>query len=257
MVVGQRVRYHPSGYGGNQYAGGWAVNGGGADWWEQVLPIRNNGINYVLANGYLDWTQSLGSGDGQHALITNLNTRWLLDNVFAWFFGGGAYTGARHVYGWAPSQGYSGGHADMPIYPHAGGRGVVGIGSDAPGTNTDNPGSGALIFGHELTHDYDVLHTNTADACGSNDNNSTFPYSSSSIQEFGFNPITGKVYNPANTHDLMSYCPSGGSKQGWVSPFTWSRMFNNIASSCPERVERDEHWRDHADAEQRIPGRST
>jgi hypothetical protein len=228
-IVGQRLRYHPSGYGGTQYAGGWAVNGGAADWFEQVLPIRNNGINYVVKSGYLDWTTSLGSGDGQHALISNLNTTWILENVFAWLFGGGAYTGARHVYGWAPSQGYGGGHADMPIYPHAGGLGVVGIGSDAPGVNTDNPGSGALIFGHELTHDYDILHTNTADACGSNDGNSDFPYGSSSIQEFGFNPITGKVYNPATTHDLMSYCPSGGSKQGWIAPFTWNKMFNDLA----------------------------
>jgi hypothetical protein len=228
-IVGQRLRYHPSGYGGTQYAGGWAVNGGAADWWEQVLPIRNNGINYFVKSGYLDWTTSLGTGDGQHALISNLNTKWILENVFAWLFGGGAYTGARHVYGWAPSQGYGGGHADMPIYPHAGGLGVVGIGSDAPGINTDNPGSGALIFGHELTHDYDILHTDTADACGSNDSNSDFPYGSSSIQEFGFNPITGKVYNPSNTHDLMSYCPSGGSKQGWISPFTWNKMFADLA----------------------------
>ncbi|HZY46052.1 MAG TPA: hypothetical protein VFF70_15040, partial [Anaerolineae bacterium] len=112
--------------------------------------------------------------------------------------------------------------------PHAGGYGVVGIGSDAPGVSVDNPGSGALIFGHELTHDYNVYHTNTADACGSNDNNSDFPYPNSSIQEFGFNPDTGKVYNPSLTHDLMSYCPSGGSKQGWISPFTWNKMYGKV-----------------------------
>ena len=227
-IVGQRLRYHPSGYSGTQYAGGWAVNGGAADWFEQVLPVRNNGINYSIKSGYKDWTTSLGSGDGQHALIQSLNSQWLLENLFSWWFSG-AFTGARHVYGWAPSQGYSGGHADMPVYPHAGGYGVVGIGSDAPGTNTDNPGSGALIFGHELVHDYNVLHTDTSDACGSNDDNSDFPYLSSSIQEVGYNPITGKIYDPALTHDLMSYCPSGGSKLGWIAPFTWTKMFNNFA----------------------------
>ena len=103
----------------------------------------------------------------------------------------------------------------MPIYPHAGGLGTVGIGTDrtSDGSNTtDSPGGGALIFGHELVHDYDVLHTNTADACGSSDSGSDFPYSSSSIQEYGFNPITGQIYDPATTHDLMSYCPAGGSK---------------------------------------------
>jgi hypothetical protein len=227
-IVGERLRYHPAGYSGPQYAGGWAVNGGGSDWLNQILPIRNNAINYVVASGYLDWTTSLGSGDGQHSLISALDWMWIKQNAFAWWFGTGVFTGARHVYGWAPAAGYSGGHADMPVYPHAGGFGVVGIGSDAPGTNTDNPASGALIFGHELVHDYNIYHTNTADACGSNDGNSNFPYSNSSIQEVGFNPMTGKIYNPSLTHDLMSYCPSGGSRQGWIAPFTWNTMFNKL-----------------------------
>ena len=90
------------------------------------------------------------------------------------------------------------------------------------------PAVGALIFGHELTHDYNIYHTNTSDACGSNDSNSNFPYSNSSIQAFGFNPITGKIYDPSLTHDLMSYCPSGGSKQGWIAPFTWSTMYSRF-----------------------------
>jgi hypothetical protein len=229
-IVGQRLRYHPPSYSGEQYAGGWAVNGGGADWLNQILPIRNNGINYFVKSGYLDWTGTLATGDGQHNLISALNGQWILENAFSFWFSG-AFTGANHVYGWAPGAGYSGGHADMPVYPHAGGLGVVGIGSDNPGTNTDAPGSGALIFGHELVHDYNIYHTNTADACGSNDPNSDFPYPNSSIQEVGFNPITGKVYNPSLTHDLMSYCPSGGSKQGWIAPFTWNKMFNDLGLS--------------------------
>jgi hypothetical protein len=230
-IVGQRLRYHPSGYGGSQYAGGWAVNGGAALWFNQLLPIRSGGISYAVASGYLNWTTSLGGGAGQHSLISALNTRWIQQNVFSWLFGTGAYTGARHVYGWAPNDGYSGGHADMPVYPHAGGLGIVGIGTDRPGTSTDNPGGGALIFGHELVHDYDVKHTDTADACGSSDDTSVFPYGSSSIQEFGFNPVTAKVYNPASTHDLMSYCPAGGSKEGWISPYTWTYMFNDLKTS--------------------------
>jgi hypothetical protein len=229
-VVGDRLNYHPGAT--STYAGGWAVNGGAAQWWNQLLPLRNNAITYYLRSGYLSWTTSLGSGDGQHALISALNWKWIQENAFTWLFGTGAFTGARHVYGWAPSSGYSGGHADMPVYPHAGGLGVVGIGTDAPGTNTDNPGSGALIFGHELTHDYNIFHTDTADACGSNDSNSNYPYASSSIQAFGFNTLTGKIYDPATTHDLMSYCPSGGSKQGWISPFTWNTMYGNLTTAA-------------------------
>ncbi len=228
-IVGQRLRYHPSGYTGDQYAGGWAVNGGAASFFEQLLPIRTNGINYSVKSGYLDWTQSLSSGSGQHALIQYLNTQWILENALAWLFGSGAFTGADHVYGWAPNDGYSGGHADMPVYPHAGGLGVVGIGTDRPGTSTDDPGGGALIFAHELLHDYNLKHTDTgADDCGSNDSSSNFPYSTSSIQEYGFNPITAKIYNPSNTHDAMSYCPASGSKEGWISPYTWSYMSGKL-----------------------------
>lgn len=234
-VIGQRLRYYPSGYAGTQYAGGWAVNGGAADWFEQLLPIQNNAINYVVNSGYKNWTQTM-STDGQHNLITSLNVQWLLQNVFAWLFGSGAYTNARQVYGWVPAGSSLGGHADMPVYPHAGGLGVVAIGNDTPGVSTDNPGSGALIFGHELVHDYNVKHTNTADACGSSDSSTNWPYSNSSIQEYGFNPFTAKVYDPANTQDIMSYCPAGGSTQGWISPFTWQTMFNKFSPSLTAQM---------------------
>lgn len=157
---------------------------------------------------------------------------WILENALSWLFGTGAFTGADHVYGWVDDDGYPCGHADMPVYPHAGGLGVVGIGTDAPGTSTDAPGAGGYIFVHELLHDYDLKHTNTADACGSNDGSSAFPYTSSSIQEFGFNPITGKIYDPASTHDALSYCPSGGSREGWISPYTWNYMSNRLDAAA-------------------------
>ena len=75
------------------------------------------------------------------------------------------------------------------------------------------------------------------DSCGSSDSDSNFPYGSSSIQEYGFNPITGKIYNPATTHDLMSYCPAFGSKEGWIAPFTWMQMFNRLSPSVVAAAE--------------------
>lgn len=239
-IVGQRTRYHPAGHTGGQYAQGWAVNGGAADYFEQLLPIRNNGINYSVKSGYLSWTKNLSSGDNQHDLIKTLNAQWLMQNAFSWLFGTGDFTGADHVYGWVDNDGYSGGHADMPVYPHAGGLGVVGIGTDRPGTDTDNPGGGALIFVHELLHDYDLKHTDTGgDDCGSNDSSSAFPYGTSGIQEFGFNPITGKIYNPNNTHDVMSYCPAGGSREGWISPYTWNYMSGRLDAAAVQAAGQD------------------
>lgn len=237
-IISQPLDYHPPAYGGTRIAQGWAVNGGAATWFNQLLPIRNGGINHSIASGNLDWTTSLGSGAGQHALIQRLNGNYALLVIFGILFGQPQII-PDHIYGWAPNSGYSGGHADMPVYPHAGGLGVVGIGTDRVGASpsTDNPGGGTLIFGHELVHDYDEKHTNTADSCGSSDGSTAFPYGSSSIQEFGFNPATQKVYNPATTHDLMSYCPAGGSKEGWISPYTWTQMFNKLATTSAEAAE--------------------
>ena len=262
-IVGQRIRYYaqydprtptpaaPTPTVTPQLAGGWAVNGGAALWYNRMLPLRLNGIDYSVASGFRNFLFILSGnsgnapcgsttvgrckdGEAQHLLIQALNTQWLLQNALNFFgLNTGAYTGADQVYGWV--RGYGGGHADMPRYPHAGGLGVVGIGTDStPDNPTLNaPGRGAYIFGHELIHNYDVMHTDTgADDCGSNDSNSNFPYADSSIQEFGFDPVTSKVYDPANTHDVMSYCPSGGSKEGWLSPFTWQALFNRFAPAA-------------------------
>lgn len=238
-IVGSRLRWDPSGADGPWTAGdgagagtsGWTVDAGSSLWLNQLLPVSDGGIGYSVASGYRNWTGSFSSSD-QHALIEQLNGEYSLALIFTLLFGGDLDNLADHSYGWIPNNRGSFGHADMPVYPHAGGLGVVAIGTDDPGNSTDNPGPGALIFGHEIVHDYDVYHTNTGgDDCGSDDSSSDFPYATSSIQEFGFNPITSKVYNPSTTHDLMSYCPSGGSKEGWIAPFTWNKMFNSLDGS--------------------------
>jgi hypothetical protein len=234
-IVGQRLRWDPSGPDGPWTAGngsgsgtsGWTVNSGAALWFNQLLPLRNGGVNYSVASGTRNWTGSLDNNN-QHDLIKQMNGEYALALIFNLLFGGNPNNLPDHIYGWIPHNRGSFGHADMPVYPHAGGLGVVGIGTSDPGTSTDNPGPGVLIFGHELVHNYDVKHTNTADGCGSGDSSTDFPYGSSSIQEYGFNPLTQKVYRPENTHDLMSYCPAGGSREGWISPFTWNRMFNKL-----------------------------
>ncbi len=235
-ILGRPLDYQPSGYTGTNLAQGWAVNGGAATWFNQLMPIRDNGVDYSLA-GAKEWTTTLRNNrDGQHELIQALNGEYAILVLFNALFGNISNI-PDHIYGWVPNDGWTGGHADMPVYPHAGGLGVVGIGTDRPGASTDSPGRGALIFGHELIHDYDVFHTNTADGCGSTDSNSDFPYGSASIQEYGFNPATRKVYDPAETHDVMSYCPAGGSKEGWIAPFTWQKMFNSLATSAATAAE--------------------
>ena len=123
-VAGERLYYHPTGYTGTQYAGGWAVNGGAAQWWNQVMPVSDNGINYFVRSGYLDWTTNLSSGDAQHSLISTLNLMWIKENALSWWFGTGPFTGVRHVYGWAPGPGLqrrARRHAHLPARRRPGG----------------------------------------------------------------------------------------------------------------------------------------
>ncbi len=229
-VVGQRVRYHPPGYTGEEYADGWAVDGGAARYLERILPVPNGSIVYTLRSGYLDWTSSLATSTGQHQLIQRLNDMWLLDQVIGRAFVG-AFPDADHVYGWVPGEGLASSHPDMPTYPHAGGWGVVAIGPDTPGSTVDVPGKGAYSFAKALLHNHDLKNPNTVDACGAADASSDWPYSSASIGEFGFNPDTGVIYDPGDTHDVLSNCPAGGSKRGWVSPHTWERMSNVLGAN--------------------------
>jgi V8-like Glu-specific endopeptidase len=220
-------------------------------WLNKVWPVPDKpaGIDYAVLSA-MRWdatnanqgSLNTAGSAGAHPLIQNMNGQWVLASIFTLLFTGDVVN--DHFYGWTPNARSSGGHADMPIYPHAGGLGIVAWGDDSQSTGGFNPDRGTGIFGHELTHDHDVMHTNTgADDCGSDDSNSDFPYATSSIQEVGFDPIAGTVKDPANTHDLMSYCPSGGTTNGWISPFTWNKMWGEYAAGAAARAARQSYAR--------------
>lgn len=218
-IVGQRVRAQ-----GDTAALNWATQGGAARFLERILPVPDGGIRYVLRSGVLDWSGALDT-NGQHGLIRLLNTQWIMDQIFR-----GPYNNADHVYGWLPGPGVFG-HADMPAYPHAGGLGIVGIGTPIGGISVDFPGAGARTFVHEILHTYNLFHTNTPDGCDSTDPNTNWPYADSTIQEVGFNPDTGRVYRPDEYADPLSYC-----RWRWVSPYTWSYMFQQLAPPTARTV---------------------
>ena len=196
------------------------------------VPDKPTGIDYqVLSstvwNKNTDGDLGASDGSGQHALIQSMNSAWAISSIFTLLFTGEPVN--DFYYGWVSASRWNAGHADMPIYPHAGGLGVVGIGSDSSSGSFQDRGTD--IFAHELIHDFDVFHTNTADGCNSDDDGSDFPYLSSSIQDVGMDPVSGRIYNPANAHDLMSYCPAGGSTEGWISPFTWDKIWDEFTPS--------------------------
>ena len=233
-IIGAPVDYRPNGNEAALVPNNVVVTSRAIQWLNKIWPVpdKPTGMDYSLAGSFV-WTNANGNlndgtGNGQHALIQNLNAAWVIATLVSAFVGGDVPI-SDFYYGWTGVTRYSGGHADMPIYPHAGGLGVVGIGDDS--TANTWPDRGTAIFGHELTHNMDVMHTDTADGCGSTDDGADFPYAGSSIQEVGFDPITGRVYDPSNTHDVMSYCPAGGSTEGWIAPFTWEKIWDDFAVS--------------------------
>lgn len=220
-VVGWRMRYHPPGFNGNQYAGGWAVDTGGAQWLNLVWPVKEGGINYRLHSGYLDWTTNIGSGD-EGQVVNYVKTLALLDRFFPWIEP--ELSGADRVHVWTPRDHFVRGLSDPPGW--GGGLGVASVGDDSPnGNNTmDNPGFGPQNFVHEVSHNSGMRHVGAVDPCGSYDPGTDWPYSNQLIQEFGYDPDTGKIYNPSSSSDFMSYC-YGPNTNAWISPFHWDQQF--------------------------------
>ncbi|HET8944066.1 MAG TPA: hypothetical protein VFO59_04730, partial [Dehalococcoidia bacterium] len=222
-VMGWRMRYHPAGFTGNQYAGGWAVNSGGADWLETLWPVKEGGIDYSLHSGYMDWTSVIGKGD-EAKVVALTKTILMIEAMFPWY--DPQLQGQERVNVWTPRAHFVRGLSDPPGW--GGGFGVASVGDDNPnGNNTmDNPGFGAHNFVHEVSHNTGMRHIGQPkDPCGSEDSGTDWPYSNYRIQEFGYDPDTGKIYNPSSSGDIMSYCYGPGTN-AWISPFHWTQQFN-------------------------------
>jgi hypothetical protein len=73
---------------------------------------------------------------------------------------------------------------------------------------------------HEVAHNFNRYHA----PCGNPDwLDASFPYAQGKIEQFGFDPDTQQVYDPAKTYDFMSYC-----NPAWVSPYTFEALYHQI-----------------------------
>jgi hypothetical protein len=78
---------------------------------------------------------------------------------------------------------------------------------------------------HEIAHNLGRRHTNQADGCNAKDLFTDWIYSDSTIQEFGFDPLTMQVVSNGS-HDIMSYCsPQQEGINIWISPYTYKKLF--------------------------------
>jgi len=144
------------------------------------------------------------SSIGQHALIQKLNIYYATGIA-------NGLTVPDQLYGYLPGVAWMGGHADMPKYPHAGGLGIVGIG-------TDESADAARIMAHELAHSRDAIHGPCAVAA---DGDWPFP-GDASIRGYGFDVIDDVVIDPS-TPSYMSYC-----EPAWTDTFTYDHIFQNF-----------------------------
>jgi hypothetical protein len=94
-------------------------------------------------------------------------------------------------------------------------------------------GAGATLA-QEVGH---ALSRKHAPACGAGGPDPGYPtydgYPSGSIGEFGFDPFTSDVYDPARYSDFMGYCPDR-----WVSPYTYMALRDAIVTRFGARARR-------------------
>lgn len=73
---------------------------------------------------------------------------------------------------------------------------------------------------HEIGHTHGRYHAPCGGAAGTDPN---FPYNGAEIGAWGYHVLTGQLYNPGNTVDLMSYC-----SPIWVSDYTFTAFWKRI-----------------------------
>ena len=176
----------------------------------KMYPVGYGRVIYELWPGFT-WPKRLNSENALD-LIAELKQRYLL-----------AGSQADQLIGWLPGD-----------------RAVEPLGKSDPGHFfgcwffcgrvlwVHEESSGDEILAHELGHNLGRSHTNKDDSCGAFNPFTDWIYTTSAIQEYGFDPWTMEVV-PNSQKDLMSDCfPK------WVSPFTYTKLFKG-------QLERKQH----------------
>lgn len=109
-----------------------------------------------------------------------------------------------------------------------GAGGLAGEGRGSGGTRTAGTGVGlgrnernAGIFAHELGHMHGLPHA----PCGTVGNpDPTFPHANGGIGVWGYDVLTGALYDPAEHADMMGYC-----NQTWISDYYFDLIAERVA----------------------------
>jgi hypothetical protein len=119
-------------------------------------------------------------------------------------------------------------YAELPTGVNTGGVAGCGRGDGLAASSNALSGTAA----HEVGHALGLQHT-PCGPCPSQPSNpdNNFPqyngFSRNSIGEFGYDPLSNTVFNPATTFDLLA----PGLSPRWMSPYNYSRLFSAIGGS--------------------------
>lgn len=109
------------------------------------------------------------------------------------------------------------------------GSGCVGGVAPVPGANNTQAragigigfnGGGEDVFVHEIGHTLGRPHSPCGGAAGTDPN---YPYSQGAIGSWGYDILTGQLFQPDARADFMGYC-----NPSWVSDYTYSRLFDRL-----------------------------
>lgn len=228
-IIGKRIRYKAD---GKEYkAQGPSIEGQAANWFQHILPLADDGLQYKLASGFID----IGSPfvpklqleeDPAPDHLAYIEYQISKDEAL------NETEGLRYYYGWIPNTAYPGGGLASTVAI------FTGMGTDLGTLAAPSDATWATkVFAHELMHVWGLGHIGLADSCdayeepGGYYQDFTPPYTNSSIQELWFSPYSYKVRTPSNTHDLMSYCGvrgQSGIPYARLSPFSWNFALNKF-----------------------------
>lgn len=228
-IIGKRIRYKED---GKEYkAQGPSLEGQAADWFQHILPLADDGLQYKLASGFIDIgspfvPQTLFDEDPAPDHLSYIEYQISKDEAL------NETEGLRYYYGWIPNTAYPGaGLASTAAI-------FTGMGTDLGTLAAPADATWATkVFAHELMHVWQLGHIGLADSCGAYEEPGGYyldfkpPYANSSIQELWFSPYSYKVRTPSNTHDLMSYCGvrgQSGISYARLSPFSWNFALNKF-----------------------------
>ncbi len=123
-----------------------------------------------------------------------------------------------------------GGVAPVPGANNTQARGGIGIGFN---------GGGEDVFVHEIGHTLGRPHSPCGGAAGADPN---YPYSQGAIGSWGYDILTGQLFQPDARADFMGYC-----NPSWVSDYTYAQIFERLEDVLMTQSLRslgsEENWR--------------